>query len=160
LRRICEPSAASFFCFFCCTILPEIEVLEGEMLEVEKNPPQTDRRKDPRHPASLTLRAILISEPDPPEVRIRIIDTSRGGCCFNTRRLYRLDEPMAIYFPTQKGVGKLVLALVRHSDKVEAMEYNVGVEFMGAVAATETKLAVPPQWLEEAKAWYAKQTPT
>lgn len=132
-------------------------MVEGDILGFEPIKKNVERRRETRVPGEITLLALLISEPDPPEVRIRVINTSRGGCCFNTRRPYRQDEPMAIVFPSTKGNPKLILAVVRHCDSVETGIYNVGVEFLEAISTSEKNITVPDKWASDARIWHTSQ---
>lgn len=108
------------------------------------------RRSAPRAPSALSFEAVLLNTPDRATIRIHATDNAPTGLGFHSRRLFRLEERLALKLRFVNAPGQLILCRTRHCRTLAPGVYHVGIEFLETLSLPTGPCPIPDRWLTSA----------
>jgi hypothetical protein len=119
-------------------ILEQLDHPQGEVAE--------NRRRAPRVPVRVPLQLVVLGQTSPAPIPIHSRNLSVSGLGFVSRRLFKMNERVAVYLRIQKLPAKVILGRITFSRYVSGGMYEMGAEFLECIADNGHG-RIPSHWL-------------
>jgi hypothetical protein len=121
-----------------------------ETLDTAPLHPDANRRTRPRVPCRIAAAVTLIGVTTRPSIHMVTRNVSTSGFGFISSRSFSPDEMFVVYLPPNAGVRKVILCGAKFCRYLQKGRYEIGAEFIEAVAMDGDSDRIPAVWIERA----------